>query len=90
MEVEIPKKEIPPDELELMAALKELPPEKIDQIALEMLKDSALGDIKAETLDDLTDYDIEKIIAQEAGRAFSVFLVKYSGERLRNYSSIQN
>jgi len=68
--------------LELMVALKELPTEKINQIALQMLYDPVLVDVKSEKIDELTDYDIDKIIAIETGNAVQIFLKKQTGERI--------
>jgi len=70
-------------ELELFARLKELPANKIDQIGLELLKDPVLRDIKQADLDEFTEYDIDKLIAKHNERAFEIFLVKATGEKMK-------
>lgn len=71
---------------ELFRVLSELPPEKVDEIAEALLKDPLLSDISPSHLSELTEYDIEKLIAIDKGECYPVFIRKFDGEILRTFS----
>lgn len=69
---------------ELKANLNQLPPDKIEGIALELvLSDPVLSDIPRDKLGQLSEYDIDKLIAMHTGEAVQIFLRKYTGEKIR-------
>ncbi len=75
---------LPDPNKQFLKQLRTLSPSQIDEIARQMLKDPALADVQWELFEnELTDHDVDKIIAKEQGQLSTIYVVRFTGERLR-------
>lgn len=72
-------------ENQLIKQLKELGPEYVDHIARIILNDPILKDISFEDFEKLTERDIDKIISEEKGEIFTIYIKRIHGDIFRNF-----
>ncbi len=70
------------EEDRLYKMLLQIGPERVDKLYEEIFKDPLMKDIDLAELENLTAYDIEKMISSERGETSLVHIVKFTGERL--------